>query len=60
MNIINKLLEFKQWIIHIVSHRNLDDKRGYEVRMCANCGTEEEMHPMERWCYRCRIRNSPI
>lgn len=54
MNIINKLLEFKQWIIHIVSHRISSDKNGYEIRMCANCGDEEEMHPMERWCFRCR------
>lgn len=42
--------------IHVVSHRNLlnEKRNGYEVRMCANCGHEEEMHFMERWCKRCR------
>ena len=59
MKILNKLAECKQWIIRIVSHRNSITKKrdGYEVRMCANCGCEEEMHFMERWCWRCRNGN---
>lgn len=34
------------------SHR--DEREGYEVRMCTNCGHEEEMYFMERWCKRCK------
>lgn len=56
-------INFIKWLgnlpIFSVSHRNLSDKKrdGYEVRMCANCGHEEEMHFAERWCWRCRNGN---
>lgn len=56
MIILNKLVKCKQWIMRIVSQCNLTDKKrdGYDVRMCANCGHEEEMHITQRWCWRCR------
>ena len=43
----------------IINHRNklkgekiINDT--YSVRMCANCGCEENMYFMERWCKGCR------
>ena len=31
-----------------------EKREGYEIRKCANCGHEEEMYFIERWCKRCR------
>lgn len=28
--------------------------KGYCVKMCTNCGQEEEIHYMQKWCKKCR------